>query len=293
MADLMIDLDKLENLVTTVDGWQAQCPLCNFNGEDQKNRNHLGIQRDGKFNCLKYSADPTHLKAILDLVGVNSDGILKHQYIVPEPKLSIPESWPLNILKGLIKNYDYWQKRGVSSTTCEKFHVGVATKGMLKNRSVVPIFDESRTKIIGFNGRKLNEDQFGPKWKILGEKKQFLFGGELFSIEQSKTVIITEGPADILYLSEHGINNTLCLFGVEISSKLLSYLIRINPNRILISTNNEVENFSIGNKAAEKIRNKLLQFFNEDKIEIALPTLKDFNLMNFNEIAMWREKFKI
>jgi len=287
----IIDLDKLEGKMLQSDGgYIGCCPACLENGRNALSKNHLRVFASGKFNCI-VDDSKEHNGRILQLIGTESNEETIAQ--IPEPKITLPESWDLNILKGLIKNHDYFNSRGISNKTCEKFQMGVALKGQMRSRAVLPIFNEQRDKIIGFTGRKLNNDGYGPKWRHLGNKSLWIFGGDLTSIECSRTVIITEGPADILYLSECGINNTLCLFGVEISSKLLSYLIRINPNRILISTNNEVENFSIGNKAAERIRSKLLQFFNEDKIEIALPQKKDFNMMDTNEIEEFRKKFNI
>jgi len=84
------------------------------------------------------------------------------------------------------------------------------------------------------------------------------------------------------------IRNVLVLFGVNLHSKLLSYLIANNPNKIYISTNNDTKH-DVGQRAAERIRHQLLNYFGEDKVEIKLPTKKDFGEMNEEQIKeFWK-----
>jgi DNA primase len=276
----VIDLEKLENLVTTSSGYQARCPACAENNEDSHNKNHLGIQRDGKFNCLKYSGDRQHLSRVLQLVGTESDGTTS-AYVAPPPTIQIDKSWPLDILNKLYLDYSYFESRGISAETQKKFKLGVALSGSLNQRVCVPIFDENKSKIIGFNARLIKytdwhkENGIG-KWKILGNKKSFIFCGDEKEIIKQQSILITEGPADILALYEAGIKNTLCLFGTTISSKQLAFLIKSSPKKILIGLNNEES--KIGNDAAKKLQRVLLNYFNEEKVIIALPDgEKDFN----------------
>lgn len=276
----VIDLEKLENLVTTSTGWQARCAACAENGEDSHGKNHLGIQRDGKFNCLKYSGDKQHLARILQLVGTESDGTAE-VYVAPPPKIDVEKSWPITILDKLIQDFSYFEKRGISVETQQKFRLGVALSGSLNGRVCVPIFDDRKSKIIGFNARLINyskwhKDNGIGKWKIVGNKKSFVFCGDEKSI-LNNTVLITEGPADVLALYEAGIKNTLCLFGTTISSKQLAFLIKNNPKKIVVGLNNEPNNKNIGLEAAKKLEKALLNYFSEEKVVIALPKAKDYN----------------
>lgn len=113
----------------------------------------------------------------------------------------------------------------------------------------------------------------------MGNKKNFVFTGCPSSIRESRTILITEGPADVLALYECGIKNTLCLFGTTISSKQLAFLIRINPSKIVIGLNNELNssNGGVGNQSAIKLQKVLLNYFSEERVIIALPRLKDYN----------------
>ena len=299
----VIDLEKLENLVTTSTGWQARCAACAENGEDSHNKNHLGIQRDGKFNCLKYSGDKEHLARILQLVGTESDG--SHTaYLSPEPKIQVPKNWPISLLDKLIFDYSYFEKRGVSAATQKYFRMGVALGGQLNKRVVLPVFNKEKTQITGFSGRLIDyslwhkENGVG-KWKHLGEIRNATWPYEPQEIQKANSIILVESPGCVLWLWEQGIKNVLCLFGVNISSKIIAYLISLNPARILISTNNELgsSNMGVGNKKALQIRETLTNFFSEERVLVALPDVKDFgdyhSLSENSEIKFdnWREKW--
>jgi len=96
-----------------------------------------------------------------------------------------------------------------------------------------------------------------------------------------------------LALSEQNIYNHLVVFGLEISSKQIAYLMSRNLNKITISTNNDSDKISNrGLEAAIKIYLKLTNFFDVSKLEIRLPVTKDFGDMLENEISIdkWRNK---
>ena len=73
----------------------------------------------------------------------------------------------------------------------------------------------------------------------------------------------------------------------------MGYLLQSNPDEILISTNNEIDNDSIGNKAAIKIQEQLYNFFLADKVKIALPLAKDFDEHTKDQMKEWRSKWNI
>lgn len=301
----VIDLDRLENLVTTSDGWQARCPMCATVNEDKRNKNHLGIKHDGTFSCLKYPREKDHLRGIMELVGMNSDGILSSPYskTIPEPRVEQPQTWSPEVLSALIRDYSYFMGRGISEDTQKFFKMGVATKGYLDKRVVVPIFDKHQKQILGFTGRlhtytQWHEDNGIGKWKHKGEVKSFIWPYLPEEIVKTKVVSLVESPGCSLYMYEHNIKNNIVLFGVNISSKIMSYLISLNPKKILISTNNELdsENGGVGNKKALRIRAQLLQFFSAETVEIALPPVKDFGSLHLMEnermlLDGWKEKW--
>ncbi len=283
----ILDENKLEGLRPWTNGsFVSRCPVCASENRDSK-KSHLFIFFSGKFHCV---ASPDHAKGVYQLAGKDSNGVLIERE-TPQPIIEQDKVWPVDILKNLVKDYSYWLNRGVSMETCYKYQIGIAVKHSMAGRSVLPIFNEKRDKIIGFTGRKLNNsNKDSPKWKHLGMKTNWILNHDIESIRKSSSVILVESPGDVLWLDSRGITNVVCLFGVVPSGKLISYLIKCNPARILISTNNEAS--SIGNKAAESIRETLCQFFSPERLTIALPIgAKDFGEKTEEQLSEWREKY--
>lgn len=83
----------------------------------------------------------------------------------------------------------------------------------------------------------------------------------------------------MLALWEVGIRNVLVTFGVEVSDYLLNFIIKLNPKKIIIAFNNDVDNGNVGNESAEKARAKICQFFDLHQVEVKLPVSKDLNKM--------------
>lgn len=282
----IIDLEKLENLKQDSDGWTAACPFCRQVEGRDRTGNHLKVFRSGKFSCIVAPSDKEHNAGILQLVGTESTGELV--YTVPEPKIEMIKDWPISLLEKLIKDYSYFEGRGISAGTQNEFRLGVALSGQLSKRICCPILNQQATKIIGFSARTIVDAQ--PRWKILGSKKQFVYPAWLNSkiIDQKKEVILVEGIGCVLTLWDNDIKNVICLFGTKLSSKIISFLIQKNPNKIILALNNESS--GIGLEAAKKAKDTLSSFFNRKKIEIRLPYRKDFNEMTKMEIMEWNNQ---
>lgn len=205
-------------------------------------------------------------------------------------KLEQAKTYSKELLFKLRKDYSYWTKRGVSPSTLEPFEGGVADNGKMANRFVFPIFN-SKDEIVGFSGRSLSQNP-EIKWKHLGAK-----GGWVYPLKinkdilfQEKKVILIESIGDLLSLWEAGIKNAIVCFGVEVSSSVISFLIKLDPSEIILAFNNEPDNNEIGNRAAQKAKDKLSSHFDEQQIKIALPTKKDFGEMNYEEIKLWKSQ---
>lgn len=273
----ILDLDKVEGLRRNGLDWVGRCPICALENRD-KSKQHLSILSSGVYNCI---ADQSHNKGIYQLIGVGGSGVIEDRPI-EQPRIECIKTWDIGLLTKLIQDFRYFEGRGISAATQKHFRMGVALTGQMASRIVIPLLNEHKTQIIGFTGRALN-NEIKPKWRHLGSKSGWLFVGDESSIRESRTILITEGPADILALYECGIKNTLCLFGTIISSKQLAFLIRTNPSKIVIGLNNEES--GIGNKAAFKLKDVLIKYFSEERIVIGLPKTKDFNqdLLDFGK----------
>lgn len=166
--------------------------------------------------------------------------------------------------------YDYWNKRGISNEILKLFGGGVAMKGKMLRRYVFPIRNDEGD-IIGFSGRSIANNSV--KWLHNGKTsiRTYPYYINRQYIEETKEIILTESIGNCLALWEAGFKNALVMFGVRISDAMISLLIKVNPNRIIIATDND----GAGNSAANEIYNKLSKFFDINKLQIGTPLDKN------------------
>jgi 5S rRNA maturation endonuclease (ribonuclease M5) len=205
-----------------------------------------------------------------------------------KPQIKEKKTFDKDLLLKLNKNHEYWIKRGVNAETISLFHGGIASAGKMKDRYVFPIFD-SKNEIVGFSGRDItNKSKI--KWKHLGDKSSWCYPSFLNvdEIKKQKEVIIIESIGDCLSLHQAGIKNTIVTFGLEVSVSILNFLLKLDPEKIYISFNNDNQKNNAGNNASEKAFNKLLRYFDKKQLQIKLPSKKDFGEMNEEEILKWK-----
>ena len=204
-------------------------------------------------------------------------------------KIKVSKTYNKDVLKRLLPDYDLFLDRGISKETLDLFEAGLATSGKLRNRICFPIYNR-KGKIMGFSGRWFKENKYDeiPKWKHVVKKQEACYPCHLNEqiIREKREIIITESIGDTIKLWEAGFKTGLCIFGTSISNKQLTYIIGLDPSRIIVATNND-EVDSKGPAAARKIQGKLLKFFAKEKVMIRLPTLNDFGCMTATEIHKW------
>ena len=232
---------------------------------------------------------PEKLVSIINGQSVKFDKI----YQAPEAeKIKVTKYYPDSILETFLPDYKLFLDRGISLATLKLFGAGLCHYGKLRNRICFPIYAQNG-KIMGFQGRWFYEktpEKTIPKWKNIGDKKDWLYPCTLNKdiIQSCGEIILVESIGNLIALWEAGYKNAICIFGTSISSKQFNYILGLNPQKIYISTDNdEIE--CKGPEAAEKIKAKLTKFFDESKIIIALPPKKDFGVMSTPEIQnFWK-----
>jgi hypothetical protein len=206
-----------------------------------------------------------------------------------KPKIRSEKQFPLSILSELEADHSYWIKRKVPLSIIEKFKGGVCHNGRMYNRYVFPIFSPDSKSLLGFAGRDLFKESVRPKWKLLGDKMNWVY--PLYLIEnRPKEIILVESIGDMLSLYTAGIQNVMVNFGVHLGTARTNWLLRLDPQKIIIALNNDgEENGFVGNESADKMRNQLCKHFDENQILVCLPDKKDFGVMDKEEITKWYE----
>lgn len=223
---------------------------------------------------------------------------------VRTPKMETDQFFDHEEVKTLLPHYDFYNKKKISSEILELYRSGFSMSGKMNGRFVFPIFDENG-KVIGISGRHLlwNSNSAYPKWKHIGKKTNWIYPINLQkdenifkkTIEEKREIILVEGIGDSLALSQQGYYNHLVVFGLDISSKQLSYLMSLSVDRIIISTNNDFNKTdNRGLEAAIKMFLKLIKYIDIDKVYIKLPVVKDFGEMLEKgiDIIQWENKKK-
>jgi len=217
-------------------------------------------------------------------------------------KLETEKKFDDTIYQNLIPHYDFYTQKGISEKTLKYFNSGLCTGGPMYQRHVFPIFNEHQ-EIHGLSGRDVSTsgNTSRPKWKHMGKTSNWVFplylknshdSSQCYeSIIKEREVVIVESVGDCINLFENGYQNCLVSFGLTISQKLICAITELNPSRITISFNNDKSSEeNRGLIASIKNYCKLLSFFDYEKINICLPTKKDFGDMNEEDFQNWKIK---
>ncbi len=163
------------------------------------------------------------------------------------------------------KAREYFQKRGLSAETAQKFRLGYAPRGSLLlkfleekridlkacqslgllarntqyqtlhdyfyDRVMFPVFDRKK-RVIGFSGRVL--EKIEPKYLNSPETELFHKGEQLFelpfaidTIRQKNTAILVEGNMDVISLHQAGFTQTVAPMGTALTENQIQILWRL------------------------------------------------------------------
>jgi hypothetical protein len=191
--------------------------------------------------------------------------------------IEMEKIYPPDALDKLFPNYSFYKKRLISEETQKKFQVGLAGVGKMYRRMVFPIYNE-HNQIIGFSGRKVDDNNNYPKWKHIGKRNNWVYPalncitGVKEEIALKKEVILVESIGDALALYEQNIKNVLVIFGLSVNNNIVSYLSGMPINRITISTNNDEGNSdNRGFIAGIKNYLKLSSYFDLNILSVKFP----------------------
>lgn len=232
-----------------------------------------------------------NLSSIEEAEKYLSDKIVFDENVaVHKPRIVERRILSQDFLKNLKKDNLYWNERGISDETLEAFDGGVCLSGKMENRYVFPVFNHMG-KLVGVSGRyinKIDRNSKIPKWKHIGDKFSWNYPlkQNIKILKNLKRIILVESIGDMLALWESDIKNVIVIFGLNLSRAVQNTLLRLDPNEVIISLNNDSES-GAGNNAAYKIQRRLLNFFDSNQVRILFPSENDFGEMNGGQILDW------
>lgn len=194
-----------------------------------------------------------------------------------------------------LKPSSYFQKRGFSNEVIEEFGCGgewhkTGTYG--ENRVVVPVYDPLEGHLIAFTCRLLDDsliETWRPKWchalnfaamrKKSSERtdeERFHASSVLFNLHKArahmgdpKTIIIVEGPIDVMRMWEAGIKNVVACLGTGFGKHHRTLLHKVGCQRVVGATDGD----DAGQKALNGMERMCKDYFEFDRVQ--LPNSKD------------------
>ena len=251
-------------------------------------RNYCGSLED--LIELSLSKPKGYAKSWLKKLNLNFSSHIQESSQTENMELDYIKFYDKSLLSKLKSDYSYWSGRGIIKETLDLFEGGLCYSGKMLGRYVFPIYDEKKN-ILGFSGRGMN-DKYPPKWKHIGRKNEWKYPLFLTKdyILDSRTCIVIESIGDGLKLWQSGIRNFVITFGLTGLDELCYTLVSLDPEKIIISFNNDSVNdkkSNAGNLAAQTAKKKFLDYFDKNQVIIKLPPKNDFGEMSEKEIQEW------
>lgn len=139
--------------------------------------------------------------------------------------------------------YEHLKSQGVSDD--DMLRLGLVKQGKrgpydkYRSRVMFPIFDTTG-RVIGFGGRKINNDDRGPKYLNSSESEIFLKKNNFFGLNITKSdisradqVLIVEGYMDMISLWQNGVTNVVASLGTALTENQVRLVTRFTKNVIL------------------------------------------------------------
>ncbi len=176
----------------------------------------------------------------------------------------------------------YFYGRGFKKTTLKYFGVGDCNdKGIMKERAIIPIHNDSGQILVGAIARSVKEYR-QPKFLFYpsGFNKRFCFYNFHRAIKKAKEtncLYILEGQGDVWKMHECGVKNAVSIFGKTISKEQEQKIRGLPITKLVILTDND----QAGREARVQIKRQLGRMYN-----LIFPKLenKDIGDMKIKDI---------
>lgn len=185
---------------------------------------------------------------------------------------------------------EYFYGRGFKKKTLKYFNVGDCyDKGVMCERSIIPIHNDDGSKIVGIVGRSIKEYR-QPKFLFYPkgfDKRYCLYNYHraLEDIKKTNTLFIAEGQGDIWKLYEAGIKNAVSIFGKTITKEQENKISKLPITRLVVLTDND----QAGRESKIQIKRQFSRMY---KLIFPQLTNKDIGEMKINDIKKLLENLK-
>lgn len=145
----------------------------------------------------------------------------------------------LDIAKTNFTYSSYPYKRGIPRDIQERYKIGIY-KDLYPDKIGFPVFD-LKSRIVGITLRALHKTKNAPKWihKPDGYKSSVNLYNIHRAVPYNGTMIVTEGPIDVLKLVTCGISNCVASFGSRLHDEQISLLKQAGVYKVIMAYDND------------------------------------------------------
>jgi 5S rRNA maturation endonuclease (ribonuclease M5) len=176
----------------------------------------------------------------------------------------------------------YFMDRGFSATTLEYFGVKDSLdSALMKDRAIIPIYNDDGTKKVGCIGRSTKEYRL-PKFLFYPkglDKRYYLYNYHraISRAIETSCLYLVEGQGDVWRLYEAGVYNAVSIFGKTLSEEQLEKINKLPLTKLVLIMDND----QAGKEARIKLHRQLSRSY-----KLIFPRLssKDLGDMSIKDI---------
>lgn len=251
--------------------------------QDEYGKDIYGLVR-GVLDCKFPEACEFIKKIVLGDSKLNIDELAQlhaNKQFIKRTKNKEQRIFPELVLNKLCY-HNYLEGRGFPRKLIEDYQVGITDSQFkqMSNRIIFPIRNID-AQIVGFTGRTLYPDWKERKIGKWVHSKGFVAADNLFNIDraaefikESGTVIIVEGPIDVLRLEQSGVRNSVAIFGRKLHNPQLGILLKTGANKILIALDADIA----GKTGAESAFNTAKSYMQVSQVSLESGDVGDLSV---------------
>jgi CHC2 zinc finger/Toprim domain len=174
-----------------------------------------------------------------DLFNAAPDNTTNQDAATNNPRLPVQVNPVLAFeLKDLDTQHSYLPSRGLTPETIAHFGLGYCSRGLMKNRIVIPLRDEAE-QLIGYAGRVVDDTTISadcPRYLLpssrehKGERLEFrkgLFLYQGYAVDKPvNDLVVVEGFTAYWWLWQHGYRAMVALMGASASSEQIALMVQ-------------------------------------------------------------------
>ena len=270
---------------TSTNTQEIKVPANKFNSLIKANEAASKYFRDRLFSGLG-----KEVKEYLENRGIDMETSVTHGLGFAPDAMDTLEDYLKNL-----KNRKFDSKSVIEAGLIKKTDSGWSD--VFRNRLTVEIRNKSG-EIIGFGGRRLNDNEKSPKYLNTKETEVFVKSSVLYGIDlayksilDKSQIIIVEGYMDVIAAHQKGYKNVVACMGTSINPEQLQYIYNIfthNDYEIILCLDSDDAGVEATRRNLEVVMENFPSGLENNNISVVTLSGKDPDEVIRNDINNWK-----